>query len=99
MTNKPSNMAPDRNQARSEEHTSELQSQSNLECRLLLEKNIAGEIDRVGRRSELVVDDEQLARPGLELGHQLLDEFLVLVRTPAHHPACAADEMAAAILR
>src|SRR5688572_31143737 len=29
---------PDRRQARSEEHTSELQSQSNLVCRLLLEK-------------------------------------------------------------
>src|SRR5438270_5315201 len=30
--------AEDRNLARSEEHTSELQSQSNLVCRLLLEK-------------------------------------------------------------
>src|SRR5688572_31023190 len=29
---------PHRNQGRSEEHTSELQSQSNLVCRLLLEK-------------------------------------------------------------
>src|SRR2546427_12780020 len=29
---------PGRNQQRSEEHTSELQSQSNLVCRLLLEK-------------------------------------------------------------
>src|SRR2546430_11845600 len=36
-------------QARSEEHTSELQSQSNLVCRLLLEKqkNITGPTDRV----------------------------------------------------
>src|SRR2546430_12640699 len=30
--------APDRGHGRSEEHTSELQSQSNLVCRLLLEK-------------------------------------------------------------
>src|SRR2546430_10289749 len=30
--------APDRDALRSEEHTSELQSQSNLVCRLLLEK-------------------------------------------------------------
>src|SRR2546427_8819040 len=30
--------SPSRTQARSEEHTSELQSQSNLVCRLLLEK-------------------------------------------------------------
>src|SRR5688572_31893858 len=30
--------SPDLSQARSEEHTSELQSQSNLVCRLLLEK-------------------------------------------------------------
>src|SRR2546430_6050518 len=36
----PSSPAPSkrRNQSRSEEHTSELQSQSNLVCRLLLEK-------------------------------------------------------------
>src|SRR2546430_5790388 len=31
-------------QARSEEHTSELQSQSNLVCRLLLEKKIEGRV-------------------------------------------------------
>src|SRR2546430_12412820 len=32
-------LGPDRGRRRSEEHTSELQSQSNLVCRLLLEKN------------------------------------------------------------
>src|SRR2546430_5640343 len=32
------NIMPEHAQARSEEHTSELQSQSNLVCRLLLEK-------------------------------------------------------------
>src|SRR2546430_3144988 len=31
-------LSPPRNMSRSEEHTSELQSQSNLVCRLLLEK-------------------------------------------------------------
>src|SRR5688572_14469702 len=34
--------APERIELRSEEHTSELQSQSNLVCRLLLEKKKAG---------------------------------------------------------
>src|SRR5256886_2375585 len=41
-----------RNRLRSEEHTSELQSQSNLVCRLLLEKNneacVYGTLDFVG---------------------------------------------------
>src|SRR2546427_4911355 len=36
---------------RSEEHTSELQSQSNLVCRLLLEKKKKNEISRKGRLS------------------------------------------------
>src|SRR2546430_4133988 len=36
--------------ARSEEHTSELQSQSNLVCRLLLEKKKRTQESRVGRR-------------------------------------------------
>src|SRR5688572_32619704 len=34
----PHSVCPQRRQRRSEEHTSELQSQSNLVCRLLLEK-------------------------------------------------------------
>src|SRR2546430_6218919 len=36
-------------QHRSEEHTSELQSQSNLVCRLLLEKNKSQQLDRASR--------------------------------------------------
>src|SRR3972149_4659026 len=36
--------------ARSEEHTSELQSQSNLVCRLLLEKKIQGDANRAHER-------------------------------------------------
>src|SRR2546430_5472967 len=41
---------PDGPRRRSEEHTSELQSQSNLVCRLLLEKkkNMATELQRFG---------------------------------------------------
>src|SRR2546430_5909175 len=35
--------------ARSEEHTSELQSQSNLVCRLLLEKKKSGDLHRAAR--------------------------------------------------
>src|SRR2546430_11461651 len=41
---------------RSEEHTSELQSQSNLVCRLLLEKN-----HRAGRLGLVVAPDVRLA--------------------------------------
>src|SRR5256886_3485412 len=39
-----------RNDIRSEEHTSELQSQSNLVCRLLLEKKKDAHVDSLGRR-------------------------------------------------
>src|SRR5205085_7638711 len=38
---------PDRPEARSEEHTSELQSQSNLVCRLLLEKKKHHDINQL----------------------------------------------------
>src|SRR5689334_24844984 len=38
--------------ARSEEHTSELQSQFHLVCRLLLEKKKLGRPDRAGRDTE-----------------------------------------------
>src|SRR2546427_6791932 len=37
---------------RSEEHTSELQSQSNLVCRLLLEKKTAAVVRRLGEREQ-----------------------------------------------
>src|SRR2546430_3289688 len=40
---------------RSEEHTSELQSQSNLVCRLLLEKKNNGNVDRTSRDHRSVV--------------------------------------------
>src|SRR5688572_31903677 len=56
----PSAPARGRSRPRSEEHTSELQSQSNLVCRLLLEKKKS---DRVHVRDDLrvealVVEDE-----------------------------------------
>src|SRR5688572_31625992 len=38
MSSRPSSLLPTPDSPRSEEHTSELQSQSNLVCRLLLEK-------------------------------------------------------------
>src|SRR2546427_7869789 len=40
------NLSADPSRARSEEHTSELQSQSNLVCRLLLEKKKKNENER-----------------------------------------------------
>src|SRR5688572_32270290 len=46
--------------ARSEEHTSELQSQSNLVCRLLLEKkkkNIETRTQQQAERKEMTVED------------------------------------------
>src|SRR2546427_2185037 len=43
----PAPRGPGPGPARSEEHTSELQSQSNLVCRLLLEKKKRKELDRV----------------------------------------------------
>src|SRR3990167_10325817 len=39
---------------RSEEHTSELQSQSNLVCRLLLEKNIQNKTKRLIKMASLI---------------------------------------------
>src|SRR2546430_10940230 len=44
-----------RRERRSEEHTSELQSQSNLVCRLLLEKKKNTENERLIRRSEMLL--------------------------------------------
>src|SRR2546427_1170359 len=50
---------------RSEEHTSELQSQSNLVCRLLLEKKKA-QPETIRRRELLVDDPDEVAvrKPG-----------------------------------
>src|SRR5256886_12541925 len=42
-----------RERVRSEEHTSELQSQSNLVCRLLLEQKASSRLQRCSRRSPL----------------------------------------------
>src|SRR2546430_2924334 len=53
------------NFGRSEEHTSELQSQSNLVCRLLLEKKKKEKdylITMFGRRFSLVIDDRMVSR-------------------------------------
>src|SRR5688572_32252426 len=45
----PSRLAPYRELLRSEEHTSELQSQSNLVCRLLLEKKNNNTLSKAAR--------------------------------------------------
>src|SRR5256886_7675533 len=45
------NQAPNRRNGRSEEHTSELQSQSNLVCRLLLEKKKTFRVDQGTRHA------------------------------------------------
>src|SRR2546430_7686961 len=54
--------SPARTETRSEEHTSELQSQSNLVCRLLLEKKTAGNglpNDRTQAATSLPKDPDQ----------------------------------------
>src|SRR5256886_9615937 len=51
-------------QARSEEHTSELQSQSNLVCRLLLEKRKAIRVQDLPRRHDMTRKDTLLCRAG-----------------------------------
>src|SRR5438093_2188956 len=48
---------------RSEEHTSELQSLTNLVCRLLLEKKKTGSSERPGRGPWDLIDDRHEARP------------------------------------
>src|SRR6201994_2258761 len=59
---------------RSEEHTSELQSQSNLVCRLLLEKNILDRVDPPARRhigyGEKAVGDLRERDEGAERGRR-----------------------------
>src|SRR5256886_3619167 len=50
---------------RSEEHTSELQSQSNLVCRLLLEKKKENHIAPLLRQAEVVGDHDALAARAL----------------------------------
>src|SRR5256886_7337146 len=74
---------------RSEEHTSELQSQSNLVCRLLLEKKIS--INPLQGRTQLrlvevaVVDDPA---PDARVVH--LGQFSQGLLAPVmHHPATA----------
>src|SRR2546427_6840290 len=56
--------------ARSEEHTSELQSQSNLVCRLLLEKKkkhqTRSEIDELNRGSRGTVRDQRRLKLGVQ---------------------------------
>src|SRR2546430_4211426 len=56
-------LTADQRQRRSEEHTSELQSQSNLVCRLLLEKKKQRRCDRLlavdWRESALIVFDQR----------------------------------------
>src|SRR2546430_8707750 len=51
-----------RTKRRSEEHTSELQSQSNLVCRLLLEKKKKSFVPRAQRRCVKPVPDKVLKR-------------------------------------
>src|SRR5256886_12364020 len=74
---------------RSEEHTSELQSQSNLVCRLLLEKKKHDEICKLGLFYSIL--------PGSASARSLLDLFQVTV-TPAGRPAVVCQAHARVVL-
>src|SRR5690606_39546639 len=52
--------------ARSEEHTSELQSRENLVCRLLLEKKKTGDLQRLAAKPGFLVEND-VAAYGLEM--------------------------------
>src|SRR5256886_4732785 len=68
------------NPLRSEEHTSELQSQSNLVCRLLLEKKNIHDLDR---RLLCYGDDFELGGGDLDIAGR--HEWIrVALRYPAH---------------
>src|SRR2546430_3028765 len=72
--------------SRSEEHTSELQSQSNLVCRLLLEKKKAALQERADFRGE---DDRLEAARGSAIAHELLGQpgSLVVLGLSRDHDA------------
>src|SRR2546430_9362674 len=73
----PSWLSSGAHDVRSEEHTSELQSQSNIVCRLLLEKKNAGHDDLLRRTGNQVPDDLCLFSGKLEAtgtGNQCIDD-------------------------
>src|SRR2546430_5800255 len=85
LRTKPSRMASESGPSRSEEHTSELQSQSNLVCRLLLEKkklhSLLYDVRRAVARA--VVCDEQMRGRGrlfADGAKRLRDEARLCVR-------------------
>src|SRR2546427_156781 len=74
-----------RERLRSEEHTSELQSQSNLVCRLLLEKKKNREISCKASRNSRSNCDGALARLGYHLVQRLavyISFFFLMIRRP-----------------
>src|SRR2546430_4969717 len=76
--------------ARSEEHTSELQSQSNIVCRLLLDKNIKRVIDGrkvvvldVGEFEDTIIICNKTVNSTDVKPRVILRESAIYVRTPA----------------
>src|SRR2546430_9724303 len=71
--------------ARSEEHTSELQSQSNLVCRLLREKKkyAYGSLERLLRLRSRVGPARPVAEPGAPLARACHGPQLAAARVPA----------------
>src|SRR5256886_2927782 len=57
------------NKQRSEEHTSELQSQSNLVCRLLLEKKVQDDLFTVGAELAMAHASEESKVPRVTPDH------------------------------
>src|SRR2546430_3311256 len=66
---------------RSEEHTSELQSQSNLVCRLLLEKKSLYSVTSGFRTSPATISSCREAFPSVALSHRGSTEALAATRS------------------
>src|SRR5256886_6021898 len=71
---------------RSEEHTSELQSQSNLVCRLLLEKTTHSRPTATDRRRTRVSRHPQGPHSSVDAGHHYVPALQIRVSPAGRHP-------------
>src|SRR5215475_5117903 len=72
--------------ARSEEHTSELQSRENLVCRLLLEKKKHQQLQQQREKAEGRARDVGVARGHVGSRAVLFDFFFLMIRRPPRSP-------------
>src|SRR3989475_4454969 len=74
-----------RARARSEEHTSELQSQSNLVCRLLLEKKKSALCVRLNENAHELQSKSNLLCRSVRDNENLVDDTMVSSCLSCHH--------------